>query len=171
MSRSSLALVPFTFALLTAASGCGGDSGGNPDSGPPPVDQCNNPDDIAIIENLASATDGGIPDGGVPDGGPYPLSYWYALRPVLATCGTESCLNEILTDNGADMCMAQCLESTDAAGLSKGCIDCQSELTRCVTASCINVCLGSDLDACSACTYATCGPRLAECTGLTIPTN
>lgn len=152
-------------AAMSGALGCGG-STPSLDAGPPPVDQCTNSADLGIIGALAAMEDGGIPDGGVPEGGPYPYSYQAALTTALKVCGGQVCLQAILNEVDAEQCMSECLSMTEVAGLSSGCIACQSETIRCAAANCINVCLGSDPALCDACGIEHCGARTVECTGL-----
>jgi len=163
----SLAL-PLLGCLLLAA--CGGDDA-SPDAGPPPVDQCTDPSDIAIIANIAAMTDGGIPDGGVPDGGPYPTSFNEALgRYMGETCtgSTAPCFQNILSETDVDACLTQCFMGSAAEGLSKGCANCYVELIGCGADYCITSCLSSGQGSteCDACVQAACGARHEACTGL-----
>jgi len=163
-------LLPLGLLLLLALpAGCGGDSSGPADSGPPPMDQCTGASDLAIIEGLFDLVDAGLPDGGVPDGGPYPYAYEVALGTVMRMCTDELCIGAILTDNNAEQCVSDCLDMTAAAGVSGGCIGCQNELIRCTTANCVNLCLGSDEAACNACVLTACGERMGACTGFEAP--
>ena len=165
MMYRARALLFLTPLLTLLAAGCGSSSSA-PDAGPLPVDQCLNASDLAIFEALVATTDGGLPDGGVPDGGPYPFSFQAALSPLIEACGRGDCLGAILSEDNAEQCMAACLGSTSAAGLSTECIACQNEAVRCAAAHCVTICLGSDPEACLACGYQYCGARTIECSGL-----
>ena len=153
-----------TLVLLLLAAGCDDSPPPATDAGPLPIDPCTNADDLAIMEALA-----GTPDGGVPDGGPYPTSFQEALTIEIQTCANQTCLTQLLTGNGGEECMIDCLATTGAAGLSTGCLACQNEVVQCGATHCINVCLGSDEALCRACGYEYCTPRLGECTGLPQP--
>jgi len=153
-------------ACVSLVVGCGGDGDGGQDAGPPPVDQCTNAADIAVIENVVQAADAGVLDGGVPDGGDYPTHYARLLGYVVQDCTNNTCLTNILQENMVYECISACLATTPAVGLSEGCVGCQVEVVQCAIDHCFVVCQGSDMSLCEQCAIDYCAPRLVECSGL-----
>jgi len=165
--RQRVRLLSILLLLLALAPGCGDSSPATPDAGPLPENQCIGASDLAIIEALASAQDGGIPDGGVADGGPYPYSFLTALGDQVNDCATAStCLPAIIADDDPSQCINDCLSTTPASGVSGGCVDCYVEIIRCTGQYCTTECLGSDPALCAACGQLHCGDRMAICTGI-----
>jgi len=154
---------------VVAAAGCGTSPAGPPDAGPAALDQCTNPADLAIIADLASTIDGGIPDGGVPDGGPYPLSYIAAVGYAFDACNRGPCLSNILAETDVDACLDACLGTSPASEISAGCRSCTVELIGCSGTYCITECLGADQSLCESCALMYCVPRYSACTGLPAP--
>lgn len=164
--------MPIAFVVVLLVAGCGGSTKSPVDAGPPPVNQCVGASDLAIMQSLAAALDGGVPDGGasdggLSDGGVYPYVYLQALGDQVAQCSDQStCLPAIITDDNPEQCINDCLNSTPATGISVGCVGCYVELIRCTGQYCATLCLGSNPAMCEACAQEHCGTRMAECTGI-----
>lgn len=149
---------------LACMVGCG-DDGGSVDAGPIPMNQCVNPNDLAITAQLiAMATDGGVPDAGSTSD-PY-TGYLAALAGELAECARGDCLSVIFAEGDVAGCMSTCLEGELVAGLSVGCTQCNTDVVGCAANNCIVECLTPDNPDCTVCNEENCTPQLEICTGL-----
>jgi len=157
------------FVGLAHLWGCSdGGSSALPDAGPPPVDQCKNPSDVAVAWTAAAAADGGIPDSGTSDAG-LPYAAVQTITNAVAACMQTGDCSALLLAESPDLpdCLDACLVGTPAEGLSQDCAGCWIELTWCAANHCLTVC-ATDVysTACSDCTTLYCLDRLGACTGL-----
>jgi len=154
MVRVAVRVALMAGAMTFPVVGCGG-SDAEPDAGPPLVDRCTDPSDMALIESLE-------PDGG---GAPGEL---VGVLGIVEDCGRGPCLAAILggSDAEIDACMNTCLDGSEASGLSLGCRDCFVAFIYCAQDYCVLPCLSNeDPIACEACLQTNCYPPLATCEG------
>jgi len=162
------ALTAISVALLGLV-GCGHDGGGEPDAGPPPVDQCLSDPDIAIVNSILEVPDGGLPDAGRSDG-LLSADLPDMVAVYVEDCVTNTCQTEVIYQTPElASCMTDCLNGTPTAGLSWPCLSCWLEIIDCAISLCPVECLGADRTMCDACTVANCNPRFYECSGYDPP--
>jgi len=150
MRSSQLAWIPFFSVILIV--GCS-DAGDRPDASQLTVDQCTSASDVALLVP---------PDAGAADGGTI-SDIGFATK----ACVIGPCLDITLTQDieGSYVCINECLDGTEYAGLSQGCRDCYIEAFWCGQEHCTVPCLGSDEALCEACLADFCSARTYECVG------
>ncbi len=151
-------------ALVVAATilniGCGDDNDSTVDAGPPPIDQCLNPSDIAIARGTVSG-DGGLIYGN--DAGIDSLGDYYA------NCAVADCLPELLGQDrvALEACLLTCVAPTPADGLSAECRSCYLDILNCAAITCATFCLADrESVGCHECYEDACEPPAKTCTGL-----
>ena len=153
-NRFSFPLLAFSL-LASALIGCADESiPPGIDAGPPPVDQCIGASDLAVAEAVI------VPDSGA--------SYSGTLGEYFSDCAFNSCLQEIIYNDGFEPCMGACIDATAISALSAGCRDCFLDAVRCVQSDCVIECVQGADSECDACIDVNCDPPLFDCGGFSL---